>query len=95
MGTPVEEEVIVEPIRVYVLPAGEFRTEVKYQLDGYAGTITDGETLFKQLEARSKSVGLKSPLIITPRQDVEWGYVVEVFNQATRCRFESVEFSPS
>ena len=95
LGTPVDEEVIVEPIRVRVRPAGQYGTEVKYELDGYDGVISDGSTLYQRLKERSEAVGLESPLIITPAPNVEWGYVVEVFNQATRCRFESVEFSPS
>ncbi len=95
MGAPEEQQEIVEPIRVKVLPAGSEKTSVNFEVEGYSARVATGAELYEVLKTRVEKVGTDSPLIITPAPDVEWGYVVEVFNQATRCRFESVEFSPA
>ncbi len=86
---------IVEPIHVNVLPAGRDNTSVVYEIDGHDGRLTNGTELYTVLEHRSQLTGTESPIVITPSPDVEWGYVVEVFNQATRCEFQSVEFARS
>ena len=95
MGAPAEQEEIVEPIRVKVLPAGNDNVGVNYEIEGHSARVGNGADLYEVLKNRVDKVGTDSPLIITPAPDVEWGYVVEVFNQATRCQFKSVEFSPA
>jgi biopolymer transport protein ExbD len=86
---------IVEPIRVRVLPAGRENTGVNYEVEGYSARVGSGAELYEVLKARVDQVGPKGPVQIASAPEVEWGYVVEVFNQATRCEFESVEFSRS
>ena len=86
---------IVEPIRVRVLPAGRENTGVNYEVEGYSARVGSGAELYDVFKARVDSVGPESPVQIVSAPDVEWGYVVEVFNQATRCEFQSVEFSPA
>ena len=92
---PVICGVITEPIDVMVRPTGEHNTGVVYEVMGHGRPITNGHDLHAVLQQRAELTGTASPILIRPRPDVEWGYVVEVFNQAGRCGFDEVNFAPS
>ena len=86
---------ITEPIDVKVRPAGEHNTGVMYEIAGHGRPIANGHDLHAVLQQRAELSGLASPVHIQPSPNVEWGYVVEVFNQASRCGFQEINFAPS
>jgi len=66
-----------------------------YELSGQEAVIPAAEQLFESLRARRQAYGSdKVPVIIEPREDVPWRYVVEAFNQALRAEFRNVGLAP-
>ena len=65
-----------------------------YRLDGSTGMIGGPERLYRALMNRQAVLGTAdAPVLIEPRADVPWQYVVEAFNQAKRARYTKIGFS--
>ncbi len=83
-----------DPITIKVLPSGDSRLSVSYELSGVGTAIRSVRELGALLKARQQDIGSKEvPIVIFPNQDVPWGAVVEAFNQATRAGFERIGFA--
>jgi biopolymer transport protein ExbD len=82
------DQAIVKPIHITLRPS---ESGVIYELSGSAVGLTDAEELYRQLISRQQAIGSDEvPVIIQPRWDVPWRYVVEADNQAHRARFKTI-----
>ena len=93
-GTGVSaEDTLNEPIFVSVRGVGV--TEAKYEIRGYNEIPDSPQRLYEMLQRiQSQTNSKEGPVIIAPDAFVQWGHVVEVFNQAVRLDFENVGFAP-
>lgn len=57
--------------------------------------IRDPAKLYNRLRAHQSSLGgsKEIPIMIEPRDDVPWQYVIEAYNQAFRAEFENIGFA--
>jgi biopolymer transport protein ExbD len=86
-GVGAVDQAIVKPLRIALRPAEE---GVVYEL-GNSAVFTDPDGLYQALIARQKAFGSNEvPVIIQPRWDVPWQYVVEADNQAHRAKFKTI-----
>jgi biopolymer transport protein ExbD len=96
-GPPAED--LPPPITITINPVGEANIEATYQISGVEVNVGSAEELFKHLQGTAKAYSerdaAKVPVVIKPRSDVRWGFVVEAFNQAARAKFKSILFAPS
>jgi biopolymer transport protein ExbD len=87
------------PINVTINPVGEANVEAAYQVSGVEVSVGNAEELYKDLMGRAKAFSErdleKVPVVLKPRSDVRWGFVVEAFNQTYRAKFRSILFAPS
>ena len=82
------DQAIVKPLRITLRP-GE--GGVLYEIGGLPATVTEPEGLYQALRARQQAYGSDEvPVIIQPRWDVPWQYVVEADNQAHRAKFKTI-----
>ncbi|MHC4986793.1 MAG: ExbD/TolR family protein [Planctomycetota bacterium] len=82
-----------KPIFISVRSVGV--TEAKYEIRGYNEIPESPQRLREMLEQIQETTRSKEgPVIIAPDAFVQWGHVVEVFNQAVRLDFENVGFAP-
>jgi biopolymer transport protein ExbD len=68
-----------------------------YEIQGQAVQIVDAGELYQRLYSKAATYQKdleKVPIIIKPRSDVRWAFVVETFNQAARAGFKSIAFAP-
>ena len=80
-------------IQITVRPTTE-RTACLYELSGQNTVITNSEELYKQLMGRRSALGgADPPIIIEPRNDVQWQFAVEAYNQAVRAKFKNIMFA--
>jgi len=87
-------EQILKPVVIHIRPADQAGQAV-YEVTGTVGTVGQPLDLFEHLEQLRQTLGGSDvPILISPREQVEWQYVVEAFNQAVRAGFTSVGFSP-
>jgi biopolymer transport protein ExbD len=91
------EEVLHEPIKVFLQPYGTNGAAVVYSVEGSAEQFLNGRQLYDALRGRLNALGndTEIPVLITPDGAVRWGHIVDVFNQASRLMFENVSFSPA
>ena len=84
-----------EPITVRLLADGEFGKDVIFEVD--SRSFTSGKELYDFFDERIKYLGgsTESPVIIAPQGAVRWQWVVEVFNQAARAKFQEIGFAPA
>lgn len=66
-----------------------------YFVGGDKVGIHNPETLFTRLRAHQESLGGSKliPVIIEPRGNVPWQYVLEAYNQTVRAKFKSIGFA--
>ena len=84
----------LKPINILLRPSGKDRLGCIYEIRGQGTGITSPSQLYATLVAWRNAVGSREiPLIIQPRKDVRWRYVVEAFNQAVRAEFENIGFA--
>jgi len=82
-----------DPIRIRIRPSIN-RGAANYEITGVSVVITSPEELHQTLLGRQQQLGSREvPIIILPSQDVAWEFVVEVFNQAVRAKFEKIGFA--
>ncbi len=91
-----DDQAIVEPILICLIPTGENNEDVIYRLDDSPVDLSP-EELGPALQARIDEVGgdLGTPIMIRPNGEVLWKHVVHVFNTASGLRMENVGFAPS
>jgi biopolymer transport protein ExbD len=96
-GSAPEDITPQEPIKIFLVPYGENDAGVIYSVEGSAEQYLNGRQLYDALRGRLNAVGddTEVPVLISPDGRVRWGHVVDVFNQASRLRFENVGFAPA
>jgi biopolymer transport protein ExbD len=81
-----------DPIRIQVRPSAN-REAAVYQVSGVLGTIAGPAELYGHLRRlQGRLGGADVPVVIAPKRDVPWEFVVEAFNQAVRARFRKIGF---
>jgi len=80
------------PIWIVMRPTGELREGVIYDF-GEVGTSSDAVNLHNRLLKLAQSRSAETPIIIRPRGDVRWEFVVEAFNQAVAAKFKNIGFT--
>ena len=89
-------DVEFKPIRVVLRPTGEDRTGCLFEMSGHNVAINSAQQLYEVLLSRQKHLGTDEvPVVIQPRPDVRWQYVVEAFNQSVRAKFKNIGFAPA
>lgn len=87
---------LASPIHIVILPAGDNNQDALYEIEGHASVEADPNEVYSVLQARKNTMGTsKIPVIIKPREDVRWRFVIEAFNAAVRAKLENVAFAPS
>ena len=95
-GGVAAKETLTQPIRIHILPTGRARDGASYEVEGVHERIEDADTLFSHMIKRRDAVNsTEIPVIIKPDAFVRWNFVVEVFNQALRLKFENIGFAPA
>ena len=95
-GITAGQVVELQPIRIMLHPVGADRAGCIYEVSGLAVAIDSPDQLYQAMIARQKAVGSDEiPIIIQPRIDVRWRYVVEAFNQAIHAKFKNIGFASS
>ena len=89
------QEMLDRPIIVNLRPTGDRREFVIYEISELSVSPRDAKELYAQLVMRRGQLGKQVPVVIKPRGDVRWQFVVEAFNQAVRAQFENIGFAPS
>ena len=88
-----EIEKLEMPIRIKVSPAGEKHDKVIFEISDFSFQANSGEDLGKVLLSRSKVGGTDVHVIIECRNDVQWRWVVEAFNQSVRAKYKNIGFA--
>ncbi len=87
---------LASPIRIVILPAGDSNEAAIYEIERFPTPTADPNEVFSVLQARRIAMGTsKIPVIIKPRADVRWQFVIEAFNATMRAKLENVAFAPS
>ena len=94
-GGVAAQEMLDRPIIVNLRPTGDRREFVIYEISELSVSPRDAKELYAQLVMRRGQLGKQVPVVIKPRGDVRWQFVVEAFNQAVRAQFENIGFAPS
>ncbi len=94
LGGIVSGEVVeLDPIRISLLPAGGKDGGCLFEVSGFAMSTVDPDKLYQMLVQRREAIqSTDVPIIIVPRPDVPWRYVVEASNQSVRANFKHVGF---
>ncbi len=93
-GIVAGESVELKPLYILLRPTGVDRLGCIYEIRGRGIGIDSPAQLYAVLKAWSEAVGTTEiPVIIQPRSDVRWRYVVEAFNQAVRAKFKNIGFA--
>jgi biopolymer transport protein ExbD len=92
-------EELPPPINVTINPVGRDNVDASYQVSGVEVSVGNAEELYKDLMGRGKAFSQhemeKVPVVIKPRSDVRWGFVVEAFNQTYRAKYRCILFAPT
>lgn len=95
-GIAAGDVVELRPIRITLRPTGIDRTGCIYEISGHSVGTDSPKQLYEVLMARQRALESDElPVIIQPRPDVRWRYVVEAFNQVVRAKFKNVGFVSS
>ena len=95
-GIAVGQTVMLQPTFVRLRATGADRVGCIYELSGHAVSMASPTQLYEALTARRQALDCDElPVIIQPRPDVRWQYVVEAFNQAVRAEFKNIGFTAS
>ena len=81
------------PIRISLRPVDASGERVIFEVEGEPHAIESAARLGIVLLRRAAKVGTDVPVIINSRDDVQWRWVVEVFNQSVRAKFKNVGFA--
>jgi len=92
-GISAGDVVPLEPIRLTLRPTGPQRNGCIYEMSGYITAIDNAEQLYEALIGRRQILSDEVPVVIQPRPDVNWRYVVEAFNQSVRAKFKNIAFA--
>jgi len=86
------QEFPLRPIRIVITPTGVANDGAVWQIGSSA--IATAKELYDNLAAQQSTLGTKDvPVVIQPRSDVRWQYVIEAFNQSVRCKFKNIGFA--
>lgn len=84
---------------IQVIPEGDNLDTARYKLQGMPDA-TDAKSLFEKLRQKVSQSGGESgaeriQVVIRPRRNAPWQFVVEAFNQAMRAKFKNIGFAPA
>ena len=91
----VGQTVELEPLIIVLRPAGLSRTACLFEITGRNIAMDTPQQLYEALMARRADLGADEPIIIRPRPNVRWEFVVEAFNQAVRAKCKNIAFAAS
>lgn len=95
LPTPGAEKItpsLARPIDIAMRAEGAIASGVMYEIGNIV--TADPKELFDVLQGRKSAVGSdKLPVIIKPRGDVRWQFVVEAFNAAVHAKFKNISFA--
>jgi len=92
-GISAGDVVPLDPIRLMLRPTGPERNGCIYEMSGHNVGIDSPQRLYEALVGRRQVLSDEVPVVIQPRPDVKWRYVVEAFNQSIRARFKNIAFA--
>lgn len=81
------------PLNIALSSAGG--DDVVIHLEGVPAGFTSFDELYKRLKGMRAVYDEKSPVNIKPAPAVQWGHVINAFNQARRAKFKSINFAQS
>jgi len=95
-GVGRDEVTLARPIHIVILPVGDNNDAALYEIERFPTPTADPNEVYSVLQARKNAAGTsKVPVVIKPREDVKWRFVVEAFNAAVRAKLKNVAFAPS
>ena len=85
----------IEPLKVGLIPDGEHRERVVYEINRtpIRGGAQELYAILRQHQAAIESE--ENIVVIKPRGDVRWEFVVEAYNQAVRAEYSKIAFAPA
>ena len=86
-------QVPLQAVRIVLRPTGEDRAGCIYEVTGQNIAIDTPQKLFQMLVSKRNETSAEVPIVIQPRSDVRWQYVVEAFNQAIRAQMKNIAFA--
>jgi biopolymer transport protein ExbD len=89
-GGAASDDTPLKPIRIVLEPRGAARDMVQYDVSNLP-TIIQPRELHEVLKRLQKSDEI--PVVIKPRADVRWKYVVEAFNAAVAAKYKNIGFA--
>ena len=98
-GVSTGTDVINVKFVIQVIPEGDNLDTARYKLQGMTDA-TDARSLFDKLHQKVTQSGgekgcEKIQVVIRPRRNAPWQFVVEAFNQAMRAKFKNIGFAPA
>jgi biopolymer transport protein ExbD len=94
-GIAAGETVQLEPLFVVIKPGGSDRSSCLYEITSSKVAMESADQLYEALMARRRQLKAEEPLIIRPRPNVRWQFVIEAFNQAVRADYKNIGFVAS
>jgi len=92
-GLVAGQQVKLEPLTIVIRPVGSDRSRCTYQISGRPIPMETAEQLYQVLKARQQEIGADEPVVIKPRPNVRWQFVVEAFNQAVRAHYKDIGYA--
>lgn len=92
-GLVAGQQVKLEPLTIVIRPVGSDRSRCTYQISGRTIPMETAEQLYQVLKARQQEIGADEPVVIKPRPNVRWQFVVEAFNQAVRAHYKDIGYA--
>lgn len=94
-GISAGDVVQLQPVRVTLRASGADRMNCVFEVSGHNVGMSTPAELYNVLMARKRNISDELPVIIMPRADVRWRFVVEAFNQVVRAKFKEIGFASS
>jgi len=94
-GITAADTVQLEPLFIVIRPAGSDRSSCVYEITGKAVVMDTPDQLYEALTARRRQIEAEEPVIIHPRPNIRWQFVIEAFNQAVRAKYKNIGFAAS
>ena len=89
---------IIEPVFIKMRPVQlpDRSIGCLFEMSGVDATIQTPEELYNYLAGRKEKLGTDEvPVVIHPREDVPWRYVLEAFNAAIKAKLKNIGFASS
>jgi len=94
-GIAAGQTVQLEPLFIVVKRSGSARLSCVYEITGKEVAMDTADQLYDALVTRRRLLQANEPVIIHPRPNVPWQFVIEAFNQAVRAEYKNIGFAAS